>query len=131
MEYNNSKGLIKYTSRDYNSLLDEFYSMVPQLTELWKPDSDSDPGVVIGKYIASVADMLGVNLDYVANEIYAPSVKQRKNAEKIYSVEYYANYQNSHYYPSKTENIIFINKRIIYRSIYININNADEESPSD
>ena len=69
MEYNNSKGLIKYTSRDYNSLLDEFYSMVPQLTELWKPDSDSDPGVVIGKYIASVADMLGVNLDYVANEI--------------------------------------------------------------
>lgn len=71
-------GLISYTSRDYNSLVNEFWSLVPKLTELWKPEADADPGVVLGKYLASVADMLGVNLDFMANEVFAPSVSQRK-----------------------------------------------------
>lgn len=78
-----SRGLIKYTSRDYNSLLEEFFDLVPKLTDLWKPEAGGDPGVVLGKYLSSVGDMLGVNLDYLANELYAPSMKQRKNAEKV------------------------------------------------
>ena len=36
-----SKGLIKYTSRDYDSLMEEFWNVVPTLTELWKPESDA------------------------------------------------------------------------------------------
>lgn len=83
-EYN--KGLIKYSSRDYNSLLEEFYSIVPTLTDLWSPDADADPGVVLGKFLASVGDMLSTNLDNQANELYAPSVKQRKNAEKLFGL---------------------------------------------
>lgn len=81
-----SRGLIRYTSRDYNSLMDEFYNLVPQLTELWKPEADADPGVVIAKFLASVGDMLGINLDWQANELYAPSVSQRKNAEKLFGL---------------------------------------------
>lgn len=89
------KGLIKYSSRDYQSLINEFWDIVPKLTALWKPTSDeavwepeanADPGVVLGKYLASVADMLGVNLDIVVNEMFAPSVSQRKNAEKLFSL---------------------------------------------
>ena len=78
-----NKGLIKYTSRDYNSLVNEFFELVPKLTSLWKPESSSDPGVVLGHYLASVADVLNVNIDWLANEVFAPSVKQRKDAEKI------------------------------------------------
>lgn len=78
-----SRGLIKYTSRDYNSLVDEFFDLVPKLTDLWKPESSADPGVVLGKWTSSVADMLGINLDWQANEMYGPSLKQRKNAEKV------------------------------------------------
>ena len=81
-----SRGLIKYTSRDYNSLVSEFWDLVPKLTELWKPEADADPGVVLGKYLASIADMLGINLDVQANELYGASVTQRKNAEKIFSL---------------------------------------------
>lgn len=81
-----SKGMIKYTSRDYNSLMEEFWKIVPTLTELWRPESDSDPGVVLGKFLASAADMLGTNLDWLANEIFAPSVTQRKNAEKLFAL---------------------------------------------
>ena len=81
-----AEGMIKYSSRDYDSIVEDFWSVVPTLTELWKPDADSDPGVVLGKWLASVADMLGVNLDYVANEVFAPSVRQRKNAEKLFDL---------------------------------------------
>ncbi|MBP5433652.1 hypothetical protein [Ruminococcus sp.] len=81
-----SRGLIKYTSRDYNSIMEEFWEIVPKLTELWKPEADADPGVVLGKILASAADMLGVNVDQLANELYAPSVQQRKNAERLFSL---------------------------------------------
>lgn len=80
------RGMIKYTSRDYNSIMEEFYDLVPKLTELWKPEASADPGVVLGKILASIADMLGVNLDWLANEVFAPSVSQRKNAEKLFGL---------------------------------------------
>jgi len=83
---NISKGIVKHTSRDYDSIMNDFWSVVPTMTELWSPQSDSDPGVVLAKFIASCADMLGVNLDIQANEVFAPSVTQRKNAEKIFAL---------------------------------------------
>ena len=79
-------GMIKYTSRDYESIMEEFWELVPKLTDLWKPEADADPGVVLGKYLASIASMLGVNLDWLANELFAPSVTQRKNAEKLFDL---------------------------------------------
>ena len=79
-------GIIKYSSRDYQSILDDFLKTVPTLTELWDGESDADPGVVLAKYIAACADVLSVNLDIQANEVYAPTVSQRKNAEKIFAL---------------------------------------------
>lgn len=98
-------GLVSYTSRDYQSLVKEFYDIVPKLTDLWKPEADADPGVVLGKYVASVADMLGVNLDWAVNELYAPSVTQRKNAEKLFSLIGY----NLGYYTAATTEVTFTN----------------------
>lgn len=82
----NIRGMIKYSSRDYNSIMEDFWALVPTLTDLWKPEADSDPGVVLGKFLASAADMLGVNLDWLANEMFGPSVSQRKNAEKLFGL---------------------------------------------
>lgn len=79
-------GIVKYSSRDYQSILKDFIAAVPTLTELWDGESDSDPGVVLAKYIAACADVLSVNLDVQANEIYGPTVSQRKNAEKLFSL---------------------------------------------
>lgn len=95
-----SKGYVKYTSRDYDSVLEDFISMVPVLTDLWKPEGDADPGMVLGKYLASVADMLGVNLDWLANEVFAPSVNQRKNAEKLFAL---VGYELGFYTAARTE----------------------------
>ena len=100
-----SRGLIKYTSRDYNSIMAEFWEIVPKLTDLWKPEADADPGVVLGKILASAADMLGVNVDQLANELYAPSVSQRKNAERLFSL---IGYTLGWYTAARTE-VTFIN----------------------
>lgn len=81
-----SKGIVKYSSRDYDSIMEDFWEVAPTLTEIWKPESDSDPGVVLAKFIASAADVLGVSVDLLANEVFAPSVAQRKNAEKIFAL---------------------------------------------
>lgn len=93
-------GLVSYTSRDYNSLVEEFWRIVPILTDLWKPEADADPGVVLGKFLASVADMLGVNLDWCVSELFAPSVTQRKNAEKLFAL---IGYDLGFYTAAKTE----------------------------
>lgn len=95
-----SKGIVKYTSRDYESLIEDFWNVVPKMTELWKPEADADPGVVLGKFLVNVADMLGVNLDVIANELYAPSVTQRKNAEKLFSL---IGYELGWYTAARTE----------------------------
>lgn len=99
------RGIVNYTSRDYQSLLYDFIDAVPKLTELWKPEAEADPGMVIAKYIASIAEVLGINLDLLANEIYAPSVSQRKNAEKIFSL---IGYELGWYVAARTE-ITFTN----------------------
>lgn len=81
-----NKGIIRYTSRDYDSLIAEMKDLVPKLTDLWKPEATADPGYVLMTLLASSADMLGVNLDWLANEVFAPSVTQRKNAEKLFGL---------------------------------------------
>lgn len=81
-----SNGIVKYSSRDYQSILADFKAMIPNLIELWDAEGDADPGVVLAKYLAACADMLGLNLDLQSNEVYAPTVSQRKNAEKIFAL---------------------------------------------
>ena len=95
-----SRGLVNYTSRDYQSLVDELWRIVPTLTELWKPEADSDPGVVLGRYLASVANMLGVNLDWCVGQLLAPSVTQRKMAEHVFGL---MGYELGFYTAARTE----------------------------
>lgn len=95
-----ARGVVKYTSRDYESIMADFWDLVPKMTELWRPEADADPGVVLGKFLASVADMLGINLDYLANELFGPSVSQRKNAERLFGL---IGYELGWYTAARTE----------------------------
>lgn len=114
-------GLVSYTSRDYDSLVKEFWQIVPMLTDLWKPEADADPGVVLGKFLASVADMLGVNLDWCVNELFAPSVTQRKNAEKLFAL---IGYDLGFYTAARTE-VTFTNNSASPISINFGFNGAN------
>ena len=106
-----SRGLVKYTSRDYESLKREFFDLVPKLTDLWKPEADADPGVVLGKWCASVGDMLSTNLDILATEVYAPTMNQRKSAEKVlgligYTLGWYIGAQTEISIVNNTDDVI-------------------------
>lgn len=116
-----SRGMVKYTSRDYNSLVEEFWALVPKLTELWRPEADADPGVVLGKYLASIADMLGTNLDWLANEVFAPSVAQRKNAEKLFGL---IGYELGWYTAARTE-VTFTNNSEVDISLDFGFNGSN------
>ena len=116
-----NRGLISYTSRDYNSIMEEFWKIVPTLTDLWKPEADADPGVVLGKFLASAADMLGVNVDYLANEVFAPSVVQRKDAEKIFGL---IGYDLGFYTAARTE-VTFTNNTSDDMTIDFGFNGAN------
>ena len=48
------KGVVNYTSRDYQSILQDFKNAVPTLTDLWKPEAEADPGMVLLKVLASM-----------------------------------------------------------------------------
>ncbi len=95
-----SHGLVNYTSRDYDSLIEEYKKVVPTLTELWKPEADADPGVVLLKWLSSIADMLGTNLDWCVSQLLAPSVTQRKFAEKLFGL---IGYELGFYTAARTE----------------------------
>lgn len=104
-------GLVKYTSRDYESIKREFFDLVPKLTDLWKPEADADPGVVLGKWCASVGDMLSTNLDILATEVYAPTMNQRKSAEKVlgligYTLGWYTGAQTEITIVNNTDDVI-------------------------
>lgn len=116
-----SRGLIRYTSRDYDSLLEEFKSLVPKLTELWRPEAEADPGVVLMKLLASTADLLGINLDQMANELYAPSVSQRKNAEKLFAL---IGYELGWYTAARTE-VTFTNSSSSNLSVDFGFNGSN------
>lgn len=94
------RGIIKYSSRDFDSVLADYKLLVEKMTDLWKPESPADPGAVLLHVLASANDSLSTNLDWLANEIFAPSVSQRKNAEKLFGL---IGYTLSWYTAARTE----------------------------
>lgn len=116
-----ARGFVNYTSRDYQSLLDDFKNNVKTLTDLWYPEAEADPGMVLAKYIASVGDALGVNLDWLANEIFAPSVSQRKDAEKIFGL---IGYELSFWTAARTE-VTFTNSSATQMTLDFGFNGSN------
>jgi hypothetical protein len=113
--------MLRYSSRDYSSIMKEFWEIVPKLTDLWQPDADADPGVVLGKFLASVASMLGVNLDWLANEVFGPSVTQRKNAEKLFALIGY----NLGWYTAARTEVTFTNSGAVDMQLNFGFNGSN------
>lgn len=89
---------LSYTSKDYNSILADLVDAIPSLTDKWTSREDSDPGIVLLKEMSALGDMLCYNFDKQALEYYAPTVTQRKNAQKLFGLVGY----NMHWYRCAT-----------------------------
>lgn len=94
---------ISYTNKDFNSIYPELLDLVKKLTNKWDPSlsNESDPGVLLLKLNALVADKNNYNIDKNVLECFPTSVTQDSNARRIYDSLGY----HMHWYKSATTDI--------------------------
>lgn len=87
---------ISYTNKDFQSVYTEVLDLTKKLTDKWDPrmSNESDPGVVLLKLNAMVADKNNYNIDKNILEAFPASVTQEKNARNLfeqlgYSMKWY------------------------------------------
>ena len=75
---------LSYTSRDYTSIYNDLINAIPNLTKIYKPTEETDPGIVLIKMISMLGDMLSHTSDLNALEVYPRTVLQLPNAKQIF-----------------------------------------------
>lgn len=85
-----------YTRKDFYQIYPEILDLVNKITERWDPTSsnESDPGVVLLKLLAFIADKNNYNLDKNILECFMPSATQEDSMRKLcemmgYNMKYY------------------------------------------
>lgn len=93
-ELNISK--LSYVNKDFASIYPDLLDLVKTLTNRWDPSSsnESDPGVVLLKVGAFLADHLNYNIDKNIAEVFLPSATQEESVRRIaefggYTPNYY------------------------------------------
>lgn len=96
---------ISYTSKDFQSIYPELLDLVKKLTNKWDPSlsNESDPGVILLKLNALIADKNNYNIDKNVLECFPQSVTQYGNARKLYDLLGY----NMNHYISAITNVQF------------------------
>ena len=116
-----SNNLLKYTSRDYNSIKSDLLSAINSVTSNWTSREDSDPGIMLLNLMAYLGDNLSFNLDMQALEMYFPTATQRKNIKKLLSLLGY----KVHWYRSAIVDVSIYNNSANNISIDTNIYSVD------
>lgn len=85
-----------YTKKDFYQVYPEILELVGKITERWDPASsnESDPGVVLLKVLAFIADKNNYNIDKNILECFMPSATQEDSMRKLcdmmgYEMKYY------------------------------------------
>lgn len=94
---------ISYTNKDFSSIYVELLDLVKELTNKWDPSisNESDPGVILLKLNALIADKCNYITDKSVLECFPLSVTQMSNARQLFEqLGYYM-----HWYKSATTTI--------------------------
>ncbi len=94
-----------YTNKDFQSIYPELLDLATKLSNKWDPSlsNESDPGVVLLKLNALIADKNNYNIDKNVLECFPQSVTQYGNARKLYDLLGY----NMNHYISAVGNVTF------------------------
>ena len=94
---------MSYTNKDFGSMYPEILNIAKQLTNEWDPatSNESDPGVVLLKEAAFVADHNNYNIDKNILENFLPSATQDISVRNITEMNGYT----PRYYVSATGNV--------------------------
>lgn len=84
------------TKKDFVQIWNELIEVASKITERWDPTStnESDPGIVLLKVLAGIADKLNYNIDKNILEAYMPTAAQLESMRKLcemagYDIKYY------------------------------------------
>jgi hypothetical protein len=84
------------TKKDFVQIWNELIEVASKITERWDPTStnESDPGIVLLKVLAGIADKLNYNIDKNILEAYMPTAAQIESMRKLcemvgYDIKYY------------------------------------------
>lgn len=121
-----SNDILKYTSRDYESIKADLIDSISTLTDTWTSRDDGDPGIVLVKLMSALGDMLSFNHDKQALEYYAPTVTQRKNASKLFNLVGY----KMHWYRSAKTMLTLVNRAQMPEYMYLYKKIIDGANPT-
>lgn len=78
---------ISYTNKDFNTIYPALLDLVKKITYRWDPSisNESDPGVILLKLNALIADKCNYNIDKNVLECFPLSVTQDRNARQLYA----------------------------------------------
>lgn len=110
---------ISYTNKDFGTVYTEVLDIARKISDLWSPQSsnESDPGVVLLKLLAFMADKINYNMDKNILETMMPSATQESSMRKLCDMMgYYMNY-----YTSASTYVTFT-----YKGSALDITNDDE-----
>lgn len=118
--YTNPASGISYTNKDFNSIYSEELDMVKELTPKWDPtiSNESDPGVVLLKENAIIADKENYQIDKNVLETFPISVSQYGNARQLYDALGY----EMGWYRSATTKISYSYKKDLGKNTTIPVN---------
>lgn len=84
------------TKKDFVQIWNELIEVASKITERWDPTStnESDPGIVLLKVLAGIADKLNYNIDKNILEAFMPTAAQMESMRKLcelvgYDIKYY------------------------------------------
>ena len=84
------------TKKDFVQIWNELIEVASKITERWDPTStnESDPGIVLLKVLAGIADKLNYNIDKNILEAFMPTAAQMESMQKLcelvgYNIKYY------------------------------------------
>lgn len=77
---------LSYTNKDFGTIYPELLDLVSKLSYKWNPSEsdESDPGVILLKLAALMADKNNYNIDKNILELFPLSVTQLQNARQLY-----------------------------------------------
>ena len=95
-----------YTHKDFYQIYPEILELAQKMSRLWDPASsnESDPGVVLLKLLAFIADKTNYNIDKNILEAFMPSATQEDSMRKLCDMMGY----NMKYYQSAVADVSFM-----------------------
>ena len=84
IEITNENNILNSCSRDFTSISNDLISAIPNMTDDWVPDNETDPGMVYIKVASALGDMLSYNRDVGVMSAFPDTTVSLNDAHNVF-----------------------------------------------